>query len=437
MSKGFRQDLRRQLLAGRAHLPTGRLSRLGKTALAVVRGAKNWGATQELDEQALARWIASIGELKGLAMKMGQILSYVDLALPEQVQQALSVLQTHAQPMSPDELKRVLQAELGEKADQLLNSLEFPPVAAASIGQVHRATLELRGVSRRVAVKVQYPQVEQAIRADFASALIAPLMSQLAYPGARIEPLISEARERFLEECDYRVEARAQAEFGRLFSGHGTLLVPQVFGELSTQRVLTTEYVDGRSFEEFLDSDPELSSRDRLGQALFDFYVGSLFKHGVYNCDPHPGNYLFLDGDRVAMLDYGCTRRFEPDFIQKLARLVLAVHDDDRAVLAQALRGLDIASDSPELFETARALMRAYLGPTLEAGVRPIELGGTISMRQALASKRQLMKLHLPGEFLFLFRIRFGLLSVLARLQARADWADLERRYASSCLRSS
>ncbi len=162
--------------------------------------------------------------------------------------------------------------------------------------------------------------------------------------------------------------------------------------------------------------------------ALFEFYVGTLFRHHIYNCDPHPGNYLFLRDGHVAMLDYGCTRAFEPAFVQALAALTDAVHADEHDALHAALVRVGLVHDGVAYdFDTARALMRGFYGPTLHDRVGVVDLGEMRSLSSLFESKRKLMKLHMPGELLFLFRIRFGLMSVLARLGARANWYALER----------
>ncbi|MGD8608974.1 MAG: AarF/ABC1/UbiB kinase family protein, partial [Myxococcales bacterium] len=345
------------------------------------------------------------------------------------------VLQTHAQPMPTTKVHAIIRQELPVLAEALLAELETTPVAAASIGQVHRGRLP---DGTRVAVKVQYPEVEEAIRSDFKPAALGSAIASLVYSGAKIDGLVAEARARFLEECDYRHEALAQQRFAMLYEGHPTIEVPRVHPEFCGRRVLTSTWISGLRFESFVTSNPRQETRDRLGEALFAFYVGSLFEHGLYNCDPHPGNYLLLEGGRIGMLDYGCTRSFERPFVAKLAKLTLAVHRDERDALHQAFVDLGmIREGTPYDFETARDLVRAFHGPMLEDRFQDIRLDQAMHMREVLQKKRELMKLTLPGEFLFLFRIRFGLMAVLAQLGARANWRRLEARWAHSALEAS
>lgn len=429
--KSLRDDLKQRLLSGGAEIPTSPMGRLGRVAGTMLRIGRSLRAQQRhgndsLDVETIAKIVESIGRLKGIGMKAGQIMGYMDLALPDELREALAVLQTHAQPMPIERVREILGAELGDRAIVLLDGLEASPIAAASIGQVHRARLP---DGTKVAVKVQYPEVKQAILGDFKPAAFGVAISSWVYPGARIEDFIAEAKARFIEECDYLHEAAAQRRFGLLYDGHPVLVIPSVYDGYCSGRVLTSRWIDGSHLEEFMAREPSQTTLDRIGEALFGFYVGSLFEHGIYNCDPHPGNYLFLDDGRVAILDYGCTRAFDPAFVGKLARLTHAVHRDEPQLLHSSFLELGMVQKSQVYdFDTARGLIRAFYGPLLRDVVQPIDLGEAKGMREFFERKRELMKLRLPGEFLFLFRIRFGLMSVLARLGARANWYRLERR---------
>lgn len=431
------QELKDHLLGGDEEMPTSSVGRIGRTALAALRSARAIRKQQkraqrgDLDPssemEAMVKLVTSIGKLKGIAMKMGQIMSYIDIALPEEFQSALSVLQTHAQPMPFARVSEIVEADLGQLAGELMAQMEERPLAAASIGQVHAARLP---DGTEVAVKVRYPEIDRAIANDFGAASFGSRMATLFYPNARVDEFISEARQRFLEECDYELEADRQQRFAQLFAEHRLISVPRVHPRYCSRSVLTTTLVHGQSFEEFLHSDPSQQERDRIGEALFEFYIGTLFCHGLYNCDPHPGNYLFLCDGRVAMLDYGCTRQFEPAFVDKLAGLTLAVHDDDQQSLHRAFVDIGLVSEDRDYdFDTARGLVRGFYGPMLRDEHQPVDLGEIRDMRGIYRAKKELLKLSLPGEFLFLFRIRFGLMSVLARLGARANWYRLERRY--------
>ncbi len=432
----LKEEMIRELMgAAGEKVPTSSFGRIGRTAFAVLRSGRmiaagkrrKKGDDQDMDMEKMVKIITSVGRLKGVAMKMGQIMSYIDMAMPEELRDALSVLQTHAQPMPFARVRELVTSELGENGRRLLERMEEIPISSASIGQVHKAKLPDGAL---VAVKIQYPEIARAIEADFGPASIGTKMASLFYPHAKIDNFVAEARERFLEECDYLHEAHSQNRFHELYSDHPTLIVPAVHGDFCSQRVLTTTFVNGLEFDGFLKTNPPQEERNRIGEALFEFYLGSLFRHQLYNCDPHPGNYLFLDDGRIAMLDHGCTRQFETKFVAKLANLTRAVHEDNRQSIHQALVKLKmVRDDKPYDYETILGFLRSFYGPMLHDGVEKVDLSSAMEMRDVFAKKKQLMKFSLPGEFLFLFRIRFGLMSVLSRLGALANWYQLEKRY--------
>ncbi|MCP4675928.1 MAG: AarF/ABC1/UbiB kinase family protein [Deltaproteobacteria bacterium] len=417
-------------------LPTSSFGRLGRMGFALARSARmisagrkklKSGEDQEIDIEKVAGVIASVGRLKGIAMKMGQIMSYIDMAMPDELRDALSVLQTHAQPMPFEKIRELVTAELCEKGTQLLRNMEEIPVSSASIGQVHKARLPS---GANVAVKIQYPEIARAIEADFGPAAVGTKMASILYPNARIDDFVKEARSRFLEECDYIHEAHCQNRFAELFEGHDSLVVPAVHREFCSSKVLTTTFVDGLEFDAFLKTMPSQEERNRIGEALFEFYLGSLFRHQLYNCDPHPGNYLFLEGGHIAMLDHGCTRQFETKFVSRLVNLTRAVHRDRREAIHKALLDLNIVREGKKYdYNTIHGFLRSFYGPMLVDAVTKVDLSSAMEMRDVMKKKIQLAKFSLPAEFLFLFRIRFGLMSVLSRLGAMVNWYRLEKRY--------
>jgi predicted unusual protein kinase regulating ubiquinone biosynthesis (AarF/ABC1/UbiB family) len=434
---GLRRQVAERLIQGRSELPIHGLGRLGRTALAAARGGglflgkraidglRSAREQGEIDPETLARLVSSVGQLKGVAMKVGQIMSYIDVALPEELRVALSALQTHAQPMPFEEVEEILSEELGDAAAELVEGMDRRPVAAASIGQVHRSQL---ADGRPVAVKVQYRGIDRAIANEFGAASAGVILPRLLFPAAHIEAFVDEARERILEECDYEHEMRLQQRFRELFDGHPIVRVPAVHVRWCSRRVLTSTWADGLQFQDYLASEPPQEQRDRMGTALFEFYVGSLFRHHLYNCDPHPGNYLPRRDGTLVLLDFGCTREFDPEFVLRLEALTRAVHSDRRDALHQAFVDLGMVREGQAYdFGTARDLVRSFHGPMLRDETQAIDLGAGLQMRRILERKMELLKLRLPGEFLFLFRIRFGLMSVLAQLGARANWYRLER----------
>jgi predicted unusual protein kinase regulating ubiquinone biosynthesis (AarF/ABC1/UbiB family) len=414
-------------------VPTSAFGRARRTAAAAIRTGAGVlaGRFRGLDVAGLAaadpktieRLVLSLGELKGIAMKVGQILSYIDDTLPEETRQLLSLLQVHSQPTAFSEIETILRADFGPRADALLATLERAPIASASVGQVHRARL---ADGTDVAVKVRHPGIESAIAADFRSAQIGRVLVGLLAPGSNVDQVAAEAKARFLEECDYAVEQRRQRRFGTLFANDASINVPAVHPAWSSGRVLTTTWQDGRGLDSFVEHATQ-AERDGAGRALYEFYIGTLYRHGLFNADPHPGNLLFQDDRRIAVLDHGCVREFDRETVAAIIALSRAVREEDDSGMREALQllGAKDPEPGPEL-EATRELMRGFYAPILGPGKRRLKAGVNLETRNVMKSKRDMLRLRIPGRLLFLFRIRFGLYSVLARLGAELDWQALE-----------
>jgi predicted unusual protein kinase regulating ubiquinone biosynthesis (AarF/ABC1/UbiB family) len=413
-------------------IPTSSLGRLRRTATTALRAGADQllgrlGGADGFDPKAIERIVLSLGELKGIAMKLGQILSYVDVPLltPE-ARELLAVLQRSAQGMPFQVVEATLRAELGARAQTLLATLEREPYAAASIGQVHRARLP---DGTPVAVKVLHSGVEAAIRADFRSAQMGKALARLIAPGAEVAEVIAEARERFLEECDYALERARQQRFAEIYRAHPSIAIPEVYEAWCSPRVLTTRWREGLRLEEFARV-ADQPARDRAGEALYEFYVGTLYRHGLFNADPHPGNLLFRRDGSMTILDHGCVREFDRATVHGIAALSTAVREDSHAGIMRALQSLEARPPQDDAsFGATRGLLRGFFQPTLEGGARPMRGDVTVEARELLAKKRAALRIRLPGRLLFLFRIRFGLYSVLSRVGAILDWRALEERY--------
>jgi predicted unusual protein kinase regulating ubiquinone biosynthesis (AarF/ABC1/UbiB family)/ribosomal protein L7/L12 len=428
----IRSAVARRLVARPAKLPKSMLGRpvrliaglagagarsLGRSLQRTVgRGRDNVGP-----EVAVA---GTLGKLKGATMKVGQVLGYIDLGLPENWRAALSVLQTQAPPLPPAQsqarVRALLAADLGAAGQALARNLDPEPLATASVGQVQRSRLP---DGTPVVVKVVHPNLAKIIAREFVPAAVASRVATWIYPRGRLYATVSAVRARVLEECDYALEARRQQRFAALFAGHATVVVPAVHAELSSPRILTTAWVEGVHLDEWLASHPSDEVRNRAGEALFDVYVGALFRHGIYNCDPHPGNYLFLPDGRVAVVDFGCAREFEAGFVERLAALTAAICDDDDERVRRALVALDIVDPrQPYDGEATRWLLRAFLGPMLRDEVAAFDLRAHFGLRELLRRWRRARGLSWSGELVFLLRTFLGVSAVLAKLGARANW---------------
>jgi predicted unusual protein kinase regulating ubiquinone biosynthesis (AarF/ABC1/UbiB family) len=281
-----------------------------------LRGKMTGADNAEFHVRTAERYAELLGRSKGALMKAGQTLSFVSAtpAVPEEFQPiyrtALTRLRDNAPPMAPELARAVLERELGRRTESAFARFEWEPLAAASIGQVHAAWLH---DGRAVAVKIQYPGVARAIEADLKnSELLATFLGLVFGLSARkmsfdLRGVAREMSVRITEELNYTIEAANQADFADIYRGHPFIHVPEVIGELCTDRVLTQELVRGKSWSEALACEQEL--RDSWAEAIYRFVYGTNLRFCMFNADPHPGNYLFHDDGSVSFLDFGCVKR--------------------------------------------------------------------------------------------------------------------------------
>ena len=268
---------------------------------------------------------AALGNMKGALMKVGQMASYLDQGLPEPVREALAQLQSDAPPMAPELAAEVVEAELGAPPQEIFAEWDPVPIAAASIGQVHRA---ITRDDRAVAVKVQYPGIADAIRSDLANADLLFGGLELIFQGMDSKPIVEEIKERVVEELDYHFEADNQSLFADYYRDHPFIHVPDVVRELSTGRVLTSDLATGERLETVLTWSEE--ERGLAAEAIYRYVFRSLYRLHAFNGDPHPGNYLFRPGGQVTFLDYGLVKRFTPAEVSMFERMIVAMvlHND-------------------------------------------------------------------------------------------------------------
>ncbi|MBO0776691.1 MAG: AarF/ABC1/UbiB kinase family protein, partial [Actinobacteria bacterium] len=412
----------------------------GRTAgeAVIARLRKNGKDPADFHASAALRYAELLGQSKGVLMKAGQILSFVALgtAVPAEYQTiyqaTLARLQDSAPPMPAAEAAAVVEAELGVPPEKAFAEFQPEPLAAASIGQVHEARLH---DGREVAVKIQYPGVDEAIRADLANTELLATFFSLARTvtpnlgRVDVRALSREVTERIGEEIDYRAEACNQADFAAAYRGHPFIRVPEVVPELSTRRVFTMELVRGRRWSDAVSADATL--RDRWGEAIYRFAFGSLRRLRLFNADPHPGNYLFHDDGTVTFLDYGCVKRFAPEHIATMQGIVRAGVDSDPAGLFQVLRraGFVDPADAPapgELLDWFQVQLGALIAPqpftyTPEHAAAVIQ--SEYSPFGQYSGVTQRIRLH--PEYLMITRIDLGLTSVLGALRATGQWAAI------------
>jgi predicted unusual protein kinase regulating ubiquinone biosynthesis (AarF/ABC1/UbiB family) len=385
--------------------------------------------------EAAERMVQTLGRMKGAAMKIGQLASFIDTEfLPpeyrELYQDQLSQLRTSAPPMAWDKVRKVLDEEWAEPVEELFEDFEQDAAAAASIGQVHRATLP---DGRRVAVKIQYPGVADAIRADMQNAGMILRLAKALAPGLDARAAAEELKERVMEELDYEYEAHNQRSFARGYRGHPFIYVPDVVSRLTTDRVLVTEWVDGMGFEEVKQLDQE--QRDRFGEIVFRFYFGSIYHLQHFNADAHPGNYILMEDGRLAFLDFGMTKQLDKDQIELEITALDAVFDDDPERLRVALHDLGFLNN-PKKIDAERLMehVKTVGGWYMEDRDVTIDSRRVMAAITAVSDPRSefyalMRRENVPANELMGRRMESGLLGVLGQLRATRNWYRIGREW--------
>jgi len=380
--------------------------------------------------------LKTLGEMKGLPLKLGQMASYIDgLAPPgyeEKFKEVLKGLQQKAPPLSRDAAVKVITAELGQRPEEIFEVWEDDPFAAASIGQVHRATT--RG-GDRVAVKVQYPGIDKAIESDLSS--LSMLEGMIAPVGRRYHTKegLEEIKSVFRAELDYTHEAETSELFRRIHEGDGEIVIPRVHHSMTTRRVLTTELQGGVDYATFCRTASQLE-KNAAGETIARFMFRALFAHGHLYADPHPGNYRFLGGGRVAFLDFGCTKELPGDLLAGMKRYLNAQKDGDwddfYRACAEVLGYDPDDADGWKLYTeytkmvtlplTHDGLYRHTTDAARENVAFLVRNGKKIVFREGDPLPNLPKPIHMPHEMTFVNRLQWGLASILGGLEAEANW---------------
>jgi predicted unusual protein kinase regulating ubiquinone biosynthesis (AarF/ABC1/UbiB family) len=439
--------------------PTSRLGRLARLATLAPRslpfaleGAKRALGVKRTEEEheearkklaadakkAAEAMLKTLGEMKGLPLKLGQMASYIDGIVPpgyeDKFQHALKKLQDKAPPLSPEAAETMVKSELGAPPEEIFGTWEREPFAAASIGQVHRAVTK---GGEAVAVKVQYPGIDKAIENDLKSI---SLLEQMMSPVSRklhAKQTLDEIRQVFTDELDYSREAEMADLFRRLNADDPDVKVPRIHHTLTTRRVLTTELVEGAGYQEFC-AHADQEARNRAGQTIWRFTFRTMLRYGVLYADPHPGNYRFHPDGRVTFLDFGCVKKLPPELVAGMKRYMLAAmdsdwHEFDRACVE--VLGYDPNDESWDLY---RSYTMQLLMPLVSKGTWQCSQEGARETVQYLTRGiKQLVKKEgealpniphvpkIPQEFTFVNRLQWGLSSVLAGLRSEAAFREM------------
>jgi predicted unusual protein kinase regulating ubiquinone biosynthesis (AarF/ABC1/UbiB family) len=425
-------------------VPTGRLGRLARVGAAAAGQAVRQAGTrtanitrsEERAEAAMERRqleaaeqiVTVLGGMKGAAMKLGQVLSFVDLGIVppehrERFQAKLAILRDAAPSVSFGEMREVIEEDLEAPVDEVFATFDREAIASASIGQVYRATLR---DGREVAVKVQYPGIGDAVRADMKNLGVLLRLARSITPELDTKAVGEEIRERIVEELDYELEASNQRAMARIYEGHPFVAIPAVITSLCRERVIVTEFVRGAGFES-LRSAPA-AERDRIGEILFRFYFGSMYRYRRFSGDPHPGNMLALPDGRIAFLDFGLFKTITRDVAELELACQRATIDGDASELHRLMSAAGFLPrgdviDADELIEFVRDGIWWY---TTDEPIRIdqqivnhafIQTTDVRSTHFATARHQDIVPEHLFGR-----RLELLTLAVLGQLEAEADW---------------
>ncbi len=440
-------------MADDSKIPKGRIRRSAKLGSIVgVQGARyagtkaanvtrtEEGGKERLEQRHLEtamKMVGALGQMKGAAMKLGQFASFIDTEfLPEEYreiyQEQLAKLRTDAPSMPWEKVEKVLAEEYDdEPVSELFSEFETEAFAAASIGQVHRAEL-LDG--RRVAVKIQYPGIAEALDADLRNAGTLVRLARAIAPGLDAKAIAHELRERVMEELDYEYEAQNQRTFSRAYRDHPFIYVPEVVTRLSRRRVLVTELVEGRGFEEIKQLPHE--ERSRFGEIVFRGSFGSIYHLQHFNADPHPGNYILMEDGRVAFLDFGMTKKLDREQILLEQRAFDAASRDDPEAFRAALHDLGFIKnpsklDAERLMDHMRAVGGWFVMEDRELEITPRRVMKIIeSTNDPRSEYFDLMRREsIPADELMGRRMEIGVVAVLGQLRAKRNWHRIAREW--------
>lgn len=391
---------------------------------AKLAGQKYLGLDIRKPEHA-KQLMESLGDLKGPLLKIAQLLSTIPEALPKEYAAELQKLQSQAPPMAWNFVRRRMMAELGDDWESKFKSFEKNASAAASLGQVHRAVSH-QGVN--LACKLQYPNMSSAVEADLGQLKMFMSLYEKYDKSIITTDIQKEIADRLYEELDYKREARHTALYSYMLRDEKTVHVPQVIPELSTDRLLTSTWLEGENVTGFFTAKQE--TRNTLALHLFRAWYVPLYYYGVIHGDPHLGNYTIQKDLSINLLDFGCVRIFPPRFVGGVINLYHALQTNDMAMAVEAYESWGFKNINKKTLEVLNMWARFLYGPILEDKIRPIGVvtKGIYGREVAHAVHQELKKnggVKLPREFVFMDRAALGLGSVFLHLKAEVNWYRL------------
>ncbi len=388
-----------------------------------LAGARYLG--MDLDKESHAEDLKrALGGLKGPLMKVAQIISTIPDAIPREYVEELQQLQSNAPSMGWPFVKRRMMSELGSGWQKQFESFDRTAAHAASLGQVHKAV----GVDGMpLAVKLQYPEMSSAVEADLRQLKLIFSIYERYDKAVNTAQIHTEISERLREELDYDREARQMRLYGDMLKDEARVTVPHPIDDLSSERLLTMNWLDGRPLMEF--KDEPLEVRNEIALAMFRAWYVPFYFYGVIHGDPHLGNYAVRDDHGVNLLDFGCIRVFSPDFVEGVINLYKALRDDDRELARQAYSTWGFTDLSDEVLDVLNIWARFVYKPLMEDKVQKIhetnsgQYGAQV-VGEVQVELRKLGGVMPPREFVLMDRAAIGLGSVFMHLKAEINWHE-------------
>lgn len=373
--------------------------------------------------------IRTMGQMKGALMKLGQMISITeDMFLPKELSDLFKELQKNAPPMGNSDIDKIFHRNFKKMPEEIFHTFERKPIASASIGQVHAATLN---DGTQVAIKIQYPEIVNAIHNDFLNLNQINKLIEILYPKKpNLDEFIEELKTSLSNECDYLYEANELIKFRKLYQHEfPQIIIPLVYPEYSTREILTMQFLDGFSFEDSLQFSQQ--SKNFLGQTLYENFLYSLWSCGSLHTDPQNGNYLFTEKN-IKILDFGSTRNFSEEFLIDYCTLIMAVEINDFDLYQIACQKLNFFKrDEPlEVVQKHYSMVKNLYQPYLNEGTYAVVDLNPLKLLKEFTDGIEMKGRQSPRrEFLLLDRSNLGLFTKLKYWEAEVDWRKGNRLY--------
>jgi predicted unusual protein kinase regulating ubiquinone biosynthesis (AarF/ABC1/UbiB family) len=427
-------------MKGQENIPTSKVARATQFVKATVKVGGNYVkhyskkildpslSKDELHADNARDVYLALSELKGSALKMAQMMSMDKSLLPRAYTEKFAMSQYSAPPLSAPLVMKTFKASIGKSPSEIFDTFDFEAANAASIGQVHRATKN----GKKLAVKIQYPGVANSISSDLKMAR--PLATSLLnLNSAEIERYFNEVQTKLLEEADYELELKRSIEITELCSGIKNAFYPKYYPEFSSDRIITMDWLSGQHLKEYLLTNPSQENRNKIGQALWDFYHFQMHTLKAVHADPHPGNFLFTEDGKLGILDFGCIKVIPEDFYQNYFVLINPAVLDNKIEMMRIFKKLEfiLAEDSAELqtfffdlfYKMIEILGRPFSGNSFDFGndAYVSEVYGYFEYVAGIKELKNVNAARGSEHGLYVNRTFFGLYTLLNDLKAKVN----------------